>query len=349
MVQLVEADIRTREVLGWKGVHVLHFSGSSCSQKLRIFLNLKGIPWQSHPIDLLGQRELAALVSRHQSARAGAGPGHDGAVHIESNDIIQYLERTFPDAEAGSRRPRERGRGAAQARGRSASRSAHAELSLRVRAARSAEARGRAGKLPGQRRGTVRRPQGPREGDSDRILAARRELKALPTTGRALRRRNFAPSSTRSTGRSAQQPYLMGNDLTVLDIAWFIYAAPAVARRLSVCAAASARPCLGREAPRPAGICQGDRPASSFAANSSTPSAAPSRQDAGSGRRVLAIQSCRPSAWHACSTMRSRRSLTLFVVVDPIAMAPTFLVVTEGMPRAWRAERRRCAPASLPA
>ena len=44
------ADIKTREVLGWQGVHVLHFAGSSCSQKLRIFLNLKGIKWQSHPI-----------------------------------------------------------------------------------------------------------------------------------------------------------------------------------------------------------------------------------------------------------------------------------------------------------
>ena len=52
MVQLVDRDIRTREVLGWKGVHVLHFMGSSCSQKLRIFLNCKGIPWQSHLVDL---------------------------------------------------------------------------------------------------------------------------------------------------------------------------------------------------------------------------------------------------------------------------------------------------------
>ena len=43
MVQLVDSDIKTREVLGWKGVHVLHFAGSSCSQKLRIFLNLKDI------------------------------------------------------------------------------------------------------------------------------------------------------------------------------------------------------------------------------------------------------------------------------------------------------------------
>ena len=46
MVQLLDGDIKTREVLGWKGVHILHYSGSSCSQKLRIFLNLKGIPWE---------------------------------------------------------------------------------------------------------------------------------------------------------------------------------------------------------------------------------------------------------------------------------------------------------------
>jgi hypothetical protein len=52
MVQLVDGDIKTREVLDWKGVHVLHFRGSSCSQKLRIFLNLKGIKWESHPVDL---------------------------------------------------------------------------------------------------------------------------------------------------------------------------------------------------------------------------------------------------------------------------------------------------------
>ena len=75
MVQLIDSDIKTREVLGWKGVHVLHFMGSSCSQKLRIFLNLKGIPWQSHPIDLHGNENFTALVSWHQSARAGSGAG----------------------------------------------------------------------------------------------------------------------------------------------------------------------------------------------------------------------------------------------------------------------------------
>jgi glutathione S-transferase len=96
MVQLVDSDITTREVLGWKGVHVLHFMGSSCSQKLRIFLNLKGIPWQSHPIDLPANENF-------QSWFLGINPRglvpvlvHDGVVHIESNDIIQYLEKTFP-------------------------------------------------------------------------------------------------------------------------------------------------------------------------------------------------------------------------------------------------------------
>ena len=53
MVQLFKEDIKTPEVLAWKGVHLFHFSGSSCSQKPRIVLNLKGIEWISHPINLL--------------------------------------------------------------------------------------------------------------------------------------------------------------------------------------------------------------------------------------------------------------------------------------------------------
>ena len=43
MVMLSEEDILTREVLDWEGIHVLHFAGSSCSQKTRIVLALKGV------------------------------------------------------------------------------------------------------------------------------------------------------------------------------------------------------------------------------------------------------------------------------------------------------------------
>jgi glutathione S-transferase len=96
MVQLVDSDIKTREVLGWKGVHVLHFLGSSCSQKLRIFLNLKGIPWESHLVDLHTNENFTPWFLGINPRGLVPVLVHDGAVHIESNDIITYLERTFP-------------------------------------------------------------------------------------------------------------------------------------------------------------------------------------------------------------------------------------------------------------
>src|SRR3954464_15937141 len=96
MVQLVDSDIKTREVLGWKGVHVLHFMGSSCSQKLRIFLNLKGIEWQSHLVELHTNENFRPSFLGINPRGLVPVLVHDGAVHIESNDIIQSLERSFP-------------------------------------------------------------------------------------------------------------------------------------------------------------------------------------------------------------------------------------------------------------
>jgi glutathione S-transferase len=97
MVQLVDSDIKTREVLGWKGIHVLHFAGSSCSQKLRVFLNLKGIAWQSHPIDLPNYENMQPWFLGINPRGLVPVLVDDGAVHIESNDIIQYLEKKFPE------------------------------------------------------------------------------------------------------------------------------------------------------------------------------------------------------------------------------------------------------------
>ena len=96
MVQLVDSDIKTREVLDWKGVHVLHFSGSSCSQKLRIFLNLKGIAWTSHPVDLHSNDNFKPWFLGINPRGLVPVLVHDGAVHIESNDIVEYLEKAFP-------------------------------------------------------------------------------------------------------------------------------------------------------------------------------------------------------------------------------------------------------------
>lgn len=96
MVQLIKADIKTPEVLSWRGVHVLHFMGSSCSQKLRVYLNLKGIPWESHHVDLPGNENFRPWFLGINPRGLVPVLIHDGNVHIESNDIITYLERTFP-------------------------------------------------------------------------------------------------------------------------------------------------------------------------------------------------------------------------------------------------------------
>src|SRR5262245_21419074 len=95
MVQLVESDVKTREVLEWKGVHVLQYGGSSWSQKLRIFLNLKGIPWKSHLVDLRGNENFTPWFLGINPRGLVPVLVHDGVVHIESNDIIIYLEKTF--------------------------------------------------------------------------------------------------------------------------------------------------------------------------------------------------------------------------------------------------------------
>lgn len=92
MVKLADSDITTREVLDWKGLHVFHFPFSSCSQKLRIFLSLKGAEWESHPIDLMTNENLSEWFLGINPRGLVPVLVHDGAVHIESNDILTYLE-----------------------------------------------------------------------------------------------------------------------------------------------------------------------------------------------------------------------------------------------------------------
>jgi len=96
MVQLLHTDIRTKEVLDWQGLHVFHGQISSCSQKLRIFLNLKGIEWVSHPIDAAKKENISSYYLGINPRGLVPAIVHNGSVHIESNDIIQYLEREFP-------------------------------------------------------------------------------------------------------------------------------------------------------------------------------------------------------------------------------------------------------------
>lgn len=97
MVLLVDSDIQTRDVLDWKGLHLFHFESSSCSEKVRIFLALKGLDWESHHIDLDTDQNYTEWYLGINPRGLVPALVHDGRVHIESNDIISYLEETFPE------------------------------------------------------------------------------------------------------------------------------------------------------------------------------------------------------------------------------------------------------------
>lgn len=96
-MRLDDRDLGRGDILAWRGVHLFHFSMSSCSQKVRLYLRLKGIDWTGHLVDL----------SRHENYEPdflainprGMVPVLvlDGAVHIDSNAIITLLETRFPE------------------------------------------------------------------------------------------------------------------------------------------------------------------------------------------------------------------------------------------------------------
>jgi len=85
------------EVKSFTGLHLYHFWLSSCSQRVHIVMAEKNLDWVSHEIDLK-KRERATL--EYQSIHPdGVVPAlvHDGQVIIESIDIIDYLDTTFPE------------------------------------------------------------------------------------------------------------------------------------------------------------------------------------------------------------------------------------------------------------
>jgi glutathione S-transferase len=223
MVQLVDSDIQTREVLGWKGVHVLHYMGSSCSQKLRVFLNLKNIPWQSHSVDLRANENFRPWFLGINPRGLVPVLVHDGAVHIESNDIIQYLEKTFPT-------PKLIPAGHENEVAALLKHEDELHLDLRTLSFRFVFA------PPG--------PPKPAEALKSYAANGSGTVQGLPDREKALQiefwerttREGFTDQAVRASAqkfraefealdkRLSAQPYLMGGELSVLDIAWLIYA-----------------------------------------------------------------------------------------------------------------------------
>lgn len=99
MVELAASDVLTKEVLQWQGLHLFHFIGSSCSQKLRIYAGLKNIDLTLHHINLVKRENQTDWYMGINPRGLVPTLIDDGKVIIESNDIITYLEKKFPAPE----------------------------------------------------------------------------------------------------------------------------------------------------------------------------------------------------------------------------------------------------------
>jgi glutathione S-transferase len=222
VVQLVDSDIKTREVLSWKGVHVFHFFLSVCSQKLRIFLNLKGIPWMSHPVDLFKNENMSAWFLGINPRGLVPVLVHDGAVHIESNDIIEYLERTFPQ-------PQLIPHGYETEVSKLLRHEDDLHIDIRTLSFRFIFAPPKPPKSPEDLKMYATASSGTVQGKTDGQIAKQIDFwSRLAEKGIADDTARASASKLREAldgleRRLAKQPYLLGDTLTVLDIAWFIY------------------------------------------------------------------------------------------------------------------------------
>jgi glutathione S-transferase len=203
-------------------VHVLHFMGSSCSQKLRVFLNLKNIPWHSHPVDLPNYENMQPWFLGINPRGLVPVLVHDGAVHIESNDIIAYLESKFPT-------PRLIPLGHENEVATLLRHEDDLHLDLRTLSFRFVFAPPGPPKPAAALESYLKNGAGTVQGAKDpekqiQIAFWQRAAKEGFTDERArASARRFRAEFDKLDRTLAQQPYLMGSDLSVLDIAWLIY------------------------------------------------------------------------------------------------------------------------------
>lgn len=92
---VISPDSKSVESLA--GIHLYHGDISNCSMRVRMTLVEKGLDWTSHHLDLKKKENIS-------DEYFGINPNglvptliDNGVVHIESNDIIDYLDEAYPE------------------------------------------------------------------------------------------------------------------------------------------------------------------------------------------------------------------------------------------------------------
>ena len=102
-----------------KGVHLFHYDGAPCAQRVRFALHEKGLvrgrevrfdaddaascaaqpgAWVSRQVSLVKKEHLTEAYSKIQPNLVVPALVHDGKLHIESMEIIEYLDEAFGGA-----------------------------------------------------------------------------------------------------------------------------------------------------------------------------------------------------------------------------------------------------------
>lgn len=85
------------EVQALQGLHLYHGIMSNCSMRVRLMLEEKALPWESHVLDPTKQENLSEDYLRINPKSLIPSLVHDGTVVTESNDILYYIEEHFPE------------------------------------------------------------------------------------------------------------------------------------------------------------------------------------------------------------------------------------------------------------
>lgn len=86
-----------KEVLEFKGLHLYHADVSNCSMRVRMTLEEKNLPWTSHHLNIFAKEHITPEYFGINPNGVVPSLVHDGVVIIESDDIIDHIDQTFPD------------------------------------------------------------------------------------------------------------------------------------------------------------------------------------------------------------------------------------------------------------
>ena len=78
-------------------LRLYHYWSSVCSQKVRMCLAEKALPWESRHVDIFAFENYEPAYTSLNPKAVVPTLDHDGNILIESNIILEYLEDSFPN------------------------------------------------------------------------------------------------------------------------------------------------------------------------------------------------------------------------------------------------------------